>query len=589
LHRVLFLILTILWYTVDAQDSFVLKNEQENDLSYSVLPDKNFTIEYLLSNSELPFVENDSIFPAKHDAYWLKFKITNPSKYSASTVIRIFPFLNNVLYVQNADTRLWEAISAGIYVADDRTRDRGVLLVKLPGGQTSTLYVKVLTEPLKNCKCAIKPVINIKSQSQFDIRERGVLMTWIVGMIVLLLFFLNNIYIYVNFRDKTVFNFLIAQIGGMIYLTTYRRVTYLFFTSPIFEVSQVPDSGFIYYDFNSLFVRVGILMLIYGLTQMTRVYLATAHHFPQLDKILKWVMYSYLPMFFIIVIINLTFDNLGYYTLAFENAHVLILLLLLIYTCIQGNRKRLPAATVFLWINIIPMLLVSAIPVFHLFKSPESRHTDETIFPELAIISHALGFSIALVARMKFLQSSLRQTEAAARQLAYEIRESELAYENIELDNQKIISMLDEEKNWREILQQKLEANQRELASSTLYIAQKNEMMANLKRQLQELGKELPNKIKELKGVEDILQSNIYLHNDWEKFKIHLEQVHPHFFEELQAKYPSLTIYEQRLYAYFHIKLSTKEIAALLNIDPASVRQSKTRLYKKISDADREL
>jgi DNA-binding CsgD family transcriptional regulator len=30
------------------------------------------------------------------------------------------------------------------------------------------------------------------------------------------------------------------------------------------------------------------------------------------------------------------------------------------------------------------------------------------------------------------------------------------------------------------------------------------------------------------------------------------------------------------------MNLSTKEIATLLNIDPASVRRAKTRLYKKI-------
>ncbi|HEY8896589.1 MAG TPA: LuxR C-terminal-related transcriptional regulator, partial [Niastella sp.] len=46
--------------------------------------------------------------------------------------------------------------------------------------------------------------------------------------------------------------------------------------------------------------------------------------------------------------------------------------------------------------------------------------------------------------------------------------------------------------------------------------------------------------------------------------------------------HPTLTKNEIRLCAYFHINLSTKEIASLLNIDPASVRRAKTRLYKKM-------
>jgi len=59
--------------------------------------------------------------------------------------------------------------------------------------------------------------------------------------------------------------------------------------------------------------------------------------------------------------------------------------------------------------------------------------------------------------------------------------------------------------------------------------------------------------------------------------------VHPSFFNNLQTAHPQLTKYELRLYAYFHINLSTKEIAALLNIAPSSVRQAKARLNKKMN------
>jgi DNA-binding CsgD family transcriptional regulator len=82
------------------------------------------------------------------------------------------------------------------------------------------------------------------------------------------------------------------------------------------------------------------------------------------------------------------------------------------------------------------------------------------------------------------------------------------------------------------------------------------------------------------------LQTNLHLDEDWTKFKLHFEKVHPHFFEEMQAKYPTLTKNELRLLSYFHINLTTKEIATLLNIDPASVRRAKTRLFKKMSAGD---
>lgn len=115
-------------------------------------------------------------------------------------------------------------------------------------------------------------------------------------------------------------------------------------------------------------------------------------------------------------------------------------------------------------------------------------------------------------------------------------------------------------------------------------------MLADLKQQIETLNKQSPNnKHKELSGIKSLLQTNLQLDNDWTRFKLHFEQVHPHFFERLAAKYPSLTKNELRLFSYFHINLSTKEIASLLNIDPASVRRAKTRLYKKMALVDRGL
>jgi hypothetical protein len=55
-----------------------------------------------------------------------------------------------------------------------------------------------------------------------------------------------------------------------------------------------------------------------------------------------------------------------------------------------------------------------------------------------------------------------------------------------------------------------------------------------------------------------------------------------------EVKYPKLTKYKTRLFAYFQIKLSTIEIAALLNIDPASVRRVTPPLLKKMQIVETE-
>ncbi|MES2486014.1 MAG: tetratricopeptide repeat protein [Bacteroidota bacterium] len=159
--------------------------------------------------------------------------------------------------------------------------------------------------------------------------------------------------------------------------------------------------------------------------------------------------------------------------------------------------------------------------------------------------------------------------------------------ENIELKNNIIAIEKEYEKGEKEKLQEKLDFNRRELASATLYLYQKNELLSGLKEDIDALvqGQISSGQISKIKGI---IQQNLYMDADWDKFKIHFEQVHPDFFKDLNEKHPTLTAYEVRLCAYLHIKLSTKEIAGLLNITPASVNKAKVRLNKKLNKAEND-
>jgi tetratricopeptide (TPR) repeat protein len=154
--------------------------------------------------------------------------------------------------------------------------------------------------------------------------------------------------------------------------------------------------------------------------------------------------------------------------------------------------------------------------------------------------------------------------------------------ENIQLKNDLIAVEREYEKNEKEKLQEKLDFNRRELASTTLYLFQKNQMLSELKTEIDAL-KEGSVTSGNLDKIKSTIQQNLYLDADWDKFKLHFEQVHPDFFKELHERHPGLTAYEVRLYAYLHMKLSTKEIAGLLNITAASVIKAKVRLNKKLN------
>ncbi len=90
-----------------------------------------------------------------------------------------------------------------------------------------------------------------------------------------------------------------------------------------------------------------------------------------------------------------------------------------------------------------------------------------------------------------------------------------------------------------------------------------------------------------IKEIKSAIKNEIQSDTDWDKFKIHFEHIHPSFFEELNEKYPTLTTNEIRLAAYYHLNMSAKEIATLLNINPTSVHRAKSRLNKKMEDIDK--
>ena len=124
----------------------------------------------------------------------------------------------------------------------------------------------------------------------------------------------------------------------------------------------------------------------------------------------------------------------------------------------------------------------------------------------------------------------------------------------------------------------------RELISSLIQIAQKNEMVLYLRKNLSIIRNSLTVPIQ--KKVSDMLQK-IDEHQrrqifNWEDFKLHFEKVHQGFFTRLNGKYPGLTSKDQRLCAYILLGLSSKDISGLVNITPESTEIGRIRLRKKL-------
>lgn len=106
------------------------------------------------------------------------------------------------------------------------------------------------------------------------------------------------------------------------------------------------------------------------------------------------------------------------------------------------------------------------------------------------------------------------------------------------------------------------EQKNRELSAKTLEIAQKNQLLDSLRREVHSTVHVAKGEVqKQLLRIEKRIQRNLNPQNDWTTFKLHFEQVHPQFFERLQQRFPALTLIDLRHCAYLKIGLSNKEIA----------------------------
>ena len=147
-----------------------------------------------------------------------------------------------------------------------------------------------------------------------------------------------------------------------------------------------------------------------------------------------------------------------------------------------------------------------------------------------------------------------------------------------------------EREKQEEIFKQELAFKRKELASQTLHLVQKNTFLQELKDNLERL-KNSPEKFKvEFRRIVMLLKKESSNDKDWEVFKSYFTEVHDNFDNKLKAINQDITEKDLRLATFIKMNLSTKEIAAILNVLPQSILTSKYRLKKKLGiDKDTDI
>lgn len=148
-------------------------------------------------------------------------------------------------------------------------------------------------------------------------------------------------------------------------------------------------------------------------------------------------------------------------------------------------------------------------------------------------------------------------------------------------DSEAAINRLKNEK-----LEAEVEHKNQELASSTLHLLQKSEILNTIKSALEKLKDRSSATDSELKTeilrIIKMLEHDAMTDANWELFSQRFDQVHSDFLKRIGEQHAQLSPNDFKLCAYLRLNLSSKEIATLLNISLRGVESSRYRLRKRL-------
>ncbi len=201
------------------------------------------------------------------------------------------------------------------------------------------------------------------------------------------------------------------------------------------------------------------------------------------------------------------------------------------------------------------------------------------IIPSLQILAF---FSLVETKLMSYSIMAILLTEIMIFSLAvaYKVKVSRKQMMEMALENQKQRLHLASEEQKQKALSLKVEAKSRELVSASVHWINLGDRLNKLEEKILDLKEKkedfspqvILKEIKQIKGFED----------EWSVFKLHFEEMHPTFFENIERRFPQLSQNDLKLCAFMKMKLSNNEIAIILNVTKKAVEQAKRRMRKKM-------
>lgn len=127
-------------------------------------------------------------------------------------------------------------------------------------------------------------------------------------------------------------------------------------------------------------------------------------------------------------------------------------------------------------------------------------------------------------------------------------------------------------------VEQEMESARAQLQLFTQNITEKTNLIEQLEQQLQ-----TNHSSRQEALIKEITNQTILTEEDWGKFKILFEKIHPGFFAQLRQRINDITLAEQRMAALIRLQLQPKQISSLLGISLNSVYKTKQRLRNRFN------
>ena len=193
-----------------------------------------------------------------------------------------------------------------------------------------------------------------------------------------------------------------------------------------------------------------------------------------------------------------------------------------------------------------------------------------------AIIS-LIALSVAIIIYQMYLISKLKKKD--------KIEEYQESIQKYNVQQQMIENELKLASTANLMLEKEIEAKEKEQKKIALNIIRKNAILSDLKTGIENLKSKPEGSLKygDLNALKVQIIDNLNIDKERKFFYKYIKKINNTFYKNLDKKYPNLTENEKKLCSLLRLKLSSKEIASILNITPKSVEVNRYRLRKKMN------